>query len=59
MSRGYTPRHDQTAGDMGFAVQFNAVGKYVLFFSNYFNMFYSVQYYWRRIKGGCYDHLEI
>ena len=24
MSRGYTPRHAQTAGDLGFAVQFNA-----------------------------------
>ena len=23
MSRGYTPRHAQTAGDLGFAVQFN------------------------------------
>ena len=24
MSRGSTPRHAQTAGDLGFAVQFNA-----------------------------------
>ena len=24
MSRGSTPRHSQTAGDLGFAVQFNA-----------------------------------
>ena len=24
MSRGYTPRHAQMAGDLGFAVQFNA-----------------------------------
>ena len=24
MSRGYTPRHAQTAGDLSFAVQFNA-----------------------------------
>ena len=24
MSRGYTPRHAQTAEDLGFAVQFNA-----------------------------------
>ena len=23
MSRGYTPRHAQTAGDLSFAVQFN------------------------------------
>ena len=24
MSRGSTPRHAQTAGDLGFAIQFNA-----------------------------------
>ena len=24
MSRGFTPRHAQTAGDLGFAMEFNA-----------------------------------
>ena len=29
MSRGYTPRHAQTAGDLSFAVQFNVKKKCV------------------------------
>ena len=38
MSRGYTPRHAQTAGDLSFAVQFNdetlLLKAYNLFYSN-------------------------
>ena len=43
MSRGSTPRHAQTAGDLGFAMQFNAVEnqKFVYIYQHLFNLLKS------------------